>query len=287
MLAAGDFDMMPPFFRLYSDNLGMAEYRARLSFGHDGAMFPETMTFFGTYAGDDYGWDRTGLKPGESPNLNLRLHFSGNLETVAMMLDYVAYTGDAEFVARELIPMAHGILTFFAMHYPLDEHGQLRIEPSQALETWQDTINPVPEIAGLRFCCEGLLRLPADLVPAGLLELVNRLLPQIPPLPIGREKKGQSRVLSLFAPLAHNALHRVCGTPAFNSLAIHAIVIVVLRLSSRARSTLSACPFLSLRNSSNPTLCFFKNSLTIPLAFSSIVSSSASLEWIAAFPFPP
>lgn len=192
MLAAGDFDMMPPFFRLYSDNLRMAEYRARLSFGHDGAMFPETMTFFGTYAGDDYGWDRTGLKPGESPNLNLRLHFSGNLETVAMMLDYVAYTGDAEFVARELIPMAHGILTFFAMHYPLDEHGQLRIEPSQALETWQDTINPVPEIAGLRFCCEGLLRLPADLVPAGLLELVNRLLPQIPALPIGRvDERGQ------------------------------------------------------------------------------------------------
>ena len=81
-----------------------------------------------------------------------------------------------------------------------------------------------------------------------------------------------------FFPLfAHNALHRVCGTPAFNSLAIHAIVIVVLRLSSPAKSTLSACPFLSLRNSSNPTPRFFKNSRTIPRAFSSIVSSSASL----------
>ena len=38
-------------------------------------------------------------------------------------------------------------------------------------------------------------------------------------------KKGQSRVLSLFSLFAHNALQRVCGTPAFNSLAIHAIVI--------------------------------------------------------------
>jgi hypothetical protein len=70
-----------------------------------------------------------------------------------------------------------------------------------------------------------------------------------------------------FSPFAHNALQRVCGTPAFNSLAIHAIVIVVLRLSSPARSTLSACPFLSLRNSSNPTPRFFKNSRTIPRAF--------------------
>jgi hypothetical protein len=39
-----------------------------------------------------------------------------------------------------------------------------------------------------------------------------------------------------------------------------------------------------LRNSSNPTPRFFKNSRTIPCAFSSIVSSSASLVWIAALP---
>ena len=30
-------------------------------FGHEGAYFPETMCFWGTYAIDNYGWDRTGL----------------------------------------------------------------------------------------------------------------------------------------------------------------------------------------------------------------------------------
>jgi hypothetical protein len=45
---------------------------------------------------------------------------------------------------------------------------------------------------------------------------------------------GQSRVLSLFFLLAHKARHSVCGNPAFNSSAIHAIVIVIRRLNSLA-----------------------------------------------------
>ena len=71
------------------------------------------------------------------------------------------------------------------------------------------------------------------------------------------------RIIAFFL-FTHNVLQRVCGTPAFNSLAIPSIVIVVLRLSSPARSTLSACSFLSLRNSTNPTPRFFKKSRTIP-----------------------
>ena len=214
MLAAGDFDLMPPFFRLYSDNLAMAEHRVRLSFGHAGAIFPETMTFFGTYTGDDYGWDRTGLKPGESPNPCIRLHFSGNLETLAMMLDYFAYTGDVAFVARELVPMARGVLTFFALHYPRDKSGQLRIEPSQALETWQDTVNPVPEIAGLKFCCEKLLQLPTGSVPAELLEQARALLAQLPPLPFGRVDERSQRFVPEHLPLAANS-----KTPATEGVA--------------------------------------------------------------------
>ncbi len=49
-----------------------------------------------------------------------------------------------------------------------------------------------------------------------------------------KRSKGSAKESRLFqshfSPFAHNALHRVCGTPAFNSLAIHAVVIVVLRL---------------------------------------------------------
>ena len=48
-LMAGDFDLMQPFFRFYREALPLAEARTRLYFGHDGAFFPETLTFWGTY----------------------------------------------------------------------------------------------------------------------------------------------------------------------------------------------------------------------------------------------
>lgn len=47
------------------------------------------------------------------------------------------------------------------------------------------------------------------------------------------KQRSHSRVLSLFSHFAHNALDSVRGTPAFNFLAIHAIVM--LHLSSRAK----------------------------------------------------
>ena len=171
----------------------MAEYRSQLYFGHAGAVFPETLTILGTYAGDDYGWDRTGRRPGESPNQNIRLHFSGCLETLAMMLDYAIHVGDPEFVTTDLVPMARGVLTFFDQHYPRDSHGNLRIEPSQALETWQDTVNPVPEVAGLRFCTERLLALPADWIPGELLASAKALRDRVPPLPVGRVDERRVR----------------------------------------------------------------------------------------------
>jgi hypothetical protein len=180
MLMAGDFDLMPPFFRMYRDILPLAEARTRVYFKHDGAFFPETMAFWGTYLNENYGYDRSGktipssdviasvrgqtqrdpLQPGEVANTYIRRYWQGGIELLAMMLDYHALTQDERFVSDALLPLARPILTFYREHYPKrDEHGKIVFAPAQALETWQVAVNPVPEIAGLRWVTDGLLRL--------------------------------------------------------------------------------------------------------------------------------
>jgi len=181
MLMAGDFDLMPVFFRMYRDALPLAEARTRVYFNHGGAFFPETMAFWGTYLNENYGYDRSGktvsgsdviasvrgqkqrdpLQPGEAENTYIRRYWQGGIELLAMMLDYQALTQDERFVGDTLLPLARPILTFYREHYPQrDERGKIVFAPAQALETWQVAVNPVPEVAGLRWVTEGLLRLP-------------------------------------------------------------------------------------------------------------------------------
>ena len=78
-----------------------------------------------------------------------------------MMLDYVNYTGDAEFRDRVLVPFAREVLLFFDQHYPRGADGKLRLDPAQVVETWWIAVNPAPDVAGLRFCLDELLAMKA------------------------------------------------------------------------------------------------------------------------------
>ncbi len=163
MLAAGDYDLMAPLFKMYLDALPLLKARTQRYFGHAGAFFPETMDFWGTYTNTNYGWDRAG-KPARLPdNRYIRHYYSCGLELLALMLDYAAHTQDAEFTRRALLPWAAEILAFYDQHYPRDERGRLLMKPAQALETWQDAQNPAPDIAGLRYVLD---RLTNDQPPA-------------------------------------------------------------------------------------------------------------------------
>lgn len=184
MLAAGEFDFMGAFFDLYSSQLELARLRSRLFGFGDGAVFPETMTIFGTYAGDNYDWEREGRKHGEMRNENIRLHICGALETCSVMVDYAEYTEDTEFIRSQLLPFADAVLRHYFARYPRTADGFLRMEPSQSLETWQETVNPTPDVASLRFVLEGLLRLPEDLLPQDQRVCCTQWLAAIPPLPI-------------------------------------------------------------------------------------------------------
>lgn len=164
MLASGDTDMMRPLFRMFSDALPFSRDRTRTYFNHGGAFFPETMYFWGAYAMDNYGWEREDDMPiGVTVNRYIRYHYDGALELLSLMLEYYAHTQDDTFLTEDLFPMAEAILTFFYEHYRPRENGKMHFEPSQALETWQIAIDPLPPIAGLRRVLHDLLALPEHL----------------------------------------------------------------------------------------------------------------------------
>ncbi|MBS0632262.1 MAG: hypothetical protein JSS11_10135 [Verrucomicrobia bacterium] len=160
-LANGDYELLRPFFRMYRDMLPLAEARTQAYFGHHGAFFPETLYFWGTYLPSNYGWDRTGKADGEVENRYIRRYWQGGLELVALMLETYAHTRDQALLENDLLPVARAVLTFQAEHYPRDAAGKLRYEPAQSLETWWETVNPMPEIAALHWLLPQLLTLPA------------------------------------------------------------------------------------------------------------------------------
>jgi alpha-L-fucosidase 2 len=191
MLASGDTEMMAPLFRMFSEALPFARDRTRAYFNHGGAFFPETMYFWGAYAMDNYGWEREDDMPdGVTVNRYIRYHYDGALELLSLMLEYYAYTQDRAFLAETLFPMAEAIPAFFYEHYPPQENGKMRFEPSQALETWQMAIDPLPPIAGLKRVLHDLLALPEDLSTEAQRSRWNTIAKALPPLPT-EEVKGE------------------------------------------------------------------------------------------------
>ena len=194
MMPAGDFEMTRPLFAMYLDALPLARERTRRYFGHEGAYFPETMTFWGAYANCNYGWNREAKPVSHIDNPYIRYYYSGNLELLSLALEYFFHTGDKQFLNQTLLPLADAVIIFYDRHFPRDEFGKLLLKPAQSLETYPDVVNPLPDIAGLRWTLEGLLRLPLSGRDTDRRNSWRRLLGQLPPLPLKTEN-GQTFLL--------------------------------------------------------------------------------------------
>ncbi|TLS51283.1 hypothetical protein FE782_16275 [Paenibacillus antri] len=194
MLASGDFELMTSLFYMFCNNLQLAEERTRRYYGHEGAYFPETMTFWGAYLNPDYGWDREGKPAGQADNSYIRHYMQNNLELLLLMLSHYEYTGDRETFEAASLPVIESCLRFFDRHNPVDERGRLRLEPAQALENWHEAVNPLPEIAGLRVVLSRLLRLPE--LPAESREAWESLRRRLPDVPEATDEDGEA----VFAP---------------------------------------------------------------------------------------
>lgn len=194
LLANGDFDLMRPLFQMYLAMLPLAEHRSEKWFGHGGSFFPETQYFWGAHLPTNYGWDRTDREPQDVENRYIRYCWISGLELVALMLETYHHTDDGTLLTQELLPIARSVLKFYALHYPHDSEGRLRIAPGQALETWWDSENPLPEIAALHYLLPRLLALPQDYLDVTDLGAWRALSARLPRLPIG-ERDGQLQLL--------------------------------------------------------------------------------------------
>jgi hypothetical protein len=164
MMESGDFEMTEPFFHMYESAVPICEARAKLYEGVGGVYFPETMTIFGTYANNDYGWKRKNHPLSDVLSLWWAKTRNQGPELVGIMLDRWDYEQDPAFLKSELLPMATAVLTYFDERFPRDAHGKLGkllLTPTQSLETyWEDVTNDAPTIAGLQNITTRLCALP-------------------------------------------------------------------------------------------------------------------------------
>ncbi len=187
MLASGDFDMLDPWFRMYRDALPLSKARMREIYKFtDAASFQETMNFWGMPNNRDYGWTHGGPEPG---NVCIHRYWSGGMELIAFMLDLYDFKQDPKFVKDTLVPLADPIIAFYDQYWQKrDPDGKIIFDPAQSLEAMPWTINPMPEVAGLRFILPRLLALPQTLTIEAQRTRWTRMLKEMPPLPVAEVK---------------------------------------------------------------------------------------------------
>ncbi len=211
MCAGGDSEFMQPLFQMYArDLIPLFQHRTKKYVGHDGMFIPECIYFWGDSFSETYGWtpfEDRGEDKLQSSGWHKWEWVSG-LELAWLLLDYYEYTQDEAFLRETALPAIQAVLTFFDKHYPLGDDGKMIMHPAQALETWWDCTNPMPEIAGLRAVTQRLLALPEHLTSYSDRESWANLLRKVPDLPT-REEDG----ITLLAPAAKFADKRNIENP--------------------------------------------------------------------------
>jgi hypothetical protein len=191
MLEAGDFDLMQPLFKMYSDVLGIRKFATKTYYQHEGAFYIETMRHWGTYAEANYGFDRpTDMPPGKTVNTYIRYYWQSGLEFSLMGLDYYAFTKDEKTLKEFILPVATEVMTFFDQHWGRDEKGKILFDPAMALETYKTAVNPLPDIVGIHKVCFELLKLPETAISDKQRKQYIRLISELPEIPL-REVDGE------------------------------------------------------------------------------------------------
>ena len=184
MLAQGDFNLMNAWFEMSRKALPLQLFRTKRFFGHEGAFFPETATFWGAEVTGHYGWTPFEQRKNKSAECTyITYYWQNGIEQLLMMCEFYNYTLDKEFLTKTLLPHAEAVTLFYDLHYQLDNRGKIHFGPASSLETYHVAVNPLPEIAGLRYTLTALLNLPASNLPANLKKRCQNLLKQLPELP--------------------------------------------------------------------------------------------------------
>ncbi len=183
MLACGDYDLMPPLFKMYEDARLLAESRTAKYHNAQGAYFPETMTLFGTYGGD-YAWNRRGKQPKDVDCPWWQYAWNQGPELVSLMLDEWDYTRDESILKKNTLPMAESVMRYFDTRFKRDAQGKIVLNPAQSVETyWHGVTNDAPTVAGLVNLTRRLTALPPQYTTPEQREFFSRMLTSCPPIP--------------------------------------------------------------------------------------------------------
>ncbi len=149
-----------------------------------------SITIIDVYGNCDFGWGYTGP---ETRNRYIRRYWQSGIELTALMLDYYAITQDKKFLRKTVLPLANGTTTFFDQHWERVEGSKIHFEPAQALENWWKCVNPLPEIAGLKYILGRLLEIPKELTSETQRKVWQKILSDLPSVP--SKVKGNKRFL--------------------------------------------------------------------------------------------
>ena len=195
LCASGDFEMMEPLWRLYVDDfLPLNKYRTKHYFGFENAAYYiECVQFWGDVFNETYGWQPMSERkdPLQASGYH-KWEWVAGPELVWLMLEDYEYTLDASLLKNRIVPTADAVLRFFDHYYQTNAEGRLVMHPSQALETWWDCTNPMPELAGLRAITARLLALPEAVTPGASRAYWKTVLAKLPPLPTRDTPTGKA-----------------------------------------------------------------------------------------------
>lgn len=208
-IASGDDDVISHGLGMYKRALPFAQARELAYWNAStGFEFPETMTHFGTYNQNGYGWGCGWVPPAKpfpyGSNTYVRFYVSSTLEFATIALDQLLWSGNASYAADWAVSLADGIVTHYTNVYHANTTGgKLDMFPAQAMETWQcadptDRSNcvtdPITAISGLTSVLSRLLALPESFTTAEQRARWSAELASIPDFPNGTSTKTGQQV---------------------------------------------------------------------------------------------
>jgi hypothetical protein len=102
------------------------------------------------------------------------------------LFDYVAFTGDAEFLRNVVSPWLKEVTLFYLSYLKREADGRYHMTPSDAVEQWWRVKDPMTDMCAIRYCFWKVLHHGAQFgYEPALIEAVHERLDRLAPLPTG------------------------------------------------------------------------------------------------------
>lgn len=192
MLDRGETEPVRSLFSYYRRFWELNRYRAKRYYQAEGQHNTEMTMSFGLQSLEIYGGDREGIPEGYAVNRwGGAVDISPGLELSMLMLDYYQFTKEDAFLKEEAVPYIKELLRYIETRFPKITGGKMQIGPLNSVETYRDTINPLPVTAGLHAVLDRLLELgPKKTGDDSYFEEYRK---KVPPLPVSGT--GNTRLL--------------------------------------------------------------------------------------------